>query len=205
MPEEIRDLIDKINQDGIRAAEEKAREIEAAAKQRADEVLDRARLDAEKIVAVAHERIRREEESEKTLLAQAGRDLLLSLRIEIIAMLRRIMVSDIREALTPEALSRLLSDVIRHQSAGEKGDIVVFLKKEDLEALEKNFLQRLREETMKKIVLKPAEEISGDFVISFDSGRSCHDFSDKALADYIGRYLKPKLQGILEDAKEGMK
>ncbi|MDD1661736.1 MAG: hypothetical protein LUQ49_04665, partial [Methanomicrobiales archaeon] len=107
--------------------------------------------------------------------------------------------------LTPEALSRLLSEVIRHHGAGEEGDIVVFLKKEDLESLEKNFLQRLREETKKGIVLRPSDEIAGGFVISFDSGRSCHDFSDKALAEYIGRYLKPKLQGILQGAREGMK
>jgi len=205
MPEEIRDLIEKINQDGIRAAEEKARGIEALARQRADQILDRAKLEAEEMVAAAHERIRREEEGEKILLAQAGRDLLLSLRTEINAMLGRIMASEIQQALTPEALSRLLSDVIRHYSAGEKGDIVVFLKREDLETLEKNFLQRLREETKKNIVLRPSDEIAGGFVISFDSGRSCHDFSDKALAEYIGRYLKPKLQGILQGASEGMK
>lgn len=205
MADEIRDLIEKINEEGIRAAEEKGREIEAAARARADEILEKARLEAERMVAAAHERIRREEESEKTLLAQAGRDLLLSLRIEINAMLGRIMASDIRGTLTPEALARLLSEVIRHHGAGEKGDIEVFLSKEDLESLEKNFLQRLREEAKKDIVLRPSDEIAGGFVISFDSGRSSHDYSDKALAEYIGRYLKPKLQGILQGAREGMK
>ena len=45
----------------------------------------------------------------------------------------------------------------------------------------------------KKIILKPAEEISGGFTISFDNGKSCYDFTDKALAEYIGTYLKPKL------------
>jgi vacuolar-type H+-ATPase subunit E/Vma4 len=199
MADEIRDLIEKINEDGIRAAEEKARVIEAAAKQRADEILDGARLEAERILAAAHERICREEESGKTLLAQAGRDLLLSLRTEMNAMLGRIMASDIQEALTPAALSRLLSEVVGHSPA-EKGDIVVFLSREDLEALERNFLQKLREETKKSIVLKPAEEISGGFTLSFDSGRSCYDFTDRALAEYIGAYLKPKLNKILQEA-----
>jgi len=200
MPEEIRDLIEKINQDGIKAAEEKAQKIEALARQRADDILDQARREAEKMVAAAHERIRREEGSEKTLLAQAGRDLLLSLRNEMNAMLGRILVSEIRQALTPEALFRLLSEVVKHYSAGEHGDIAVFLAKEDLETLEKNFLQKLREETEKNIVLRPAEEISGGFLISFDSGRSLYDFSDKALAEYIGAYLKPRLNRILQEA-----
>jgi V/A-type H+-transporting ATPase subunit E len=200
MVDEIRDLIEKINQEGIRAAEEKARNIETAARQRADEILIQARLEAERMIAAAEEKIRREEANEKALLAQAGRDLLLSLRKEIQAMLGRIIASDTGQSLTPEALSRLVSDVVHRYSPGEQGDILVSLKKEDLEILEKHFLHRLREETKRNIVLRPAEEISGGFVISFDSGRSAYDFTDRALADYIGTRLKPKVRGILEDA-----
>jgi vacuolar-type H+-ATPase subunit E/Vma4 len=48
--------------------------------------------------------------------------------------------------------------------------------------------------------LRPAEEISGGFTISFDDGKSCYDFTDKALAEYIGIYLKPKLNQILMEA-----
>jgi len=200
MAEEIRDLIEKINQEGIKAAEEKAQNIEAAAKQRADDMLAQAGLEAEEMIAAAKDRIRREDEKGKTLLAQAGRDLLLSLRKEINAMLGRIVVSDIQQALAPEALFKLLSEVVRNFSTGENSDITVLLNKEDLETLEKNFLYKLREETKKKIILKPAEEISGGFTISFDSGKSCYDFTDKALAEYIGTYLKPKLNQILQEA-----
>jgi V/A-type H+-transporting ATPase subunit E len=200
MAEEIRDLIEKINLEGIKAAEEKAQNIEAAAKQRADEMLAQARLEAEEMIAAAKDRIRREDEKGKTLLAQAGRDLLLSLRKEINAMLGRIVVSDIRQALTPEALSKLLSEVVRNYSAGESSDITVFVKKEDLEILEKSFLHKLREETKKTIILRHAEEISGGFTISFDDGKSCYDFTDRALAEYIGTHLKPKLNQILQEA-----
>jgi V/A-type H+-transporting ATPase subunit E len=200
MAEEIRDLIEKINQEGIRAAEVKAQNIEAAAKQRADDTLAQAKLKAEEMIAAANDRIFREDEKGKTLLSQAGRDLLLSLRKEINAMLGRIVVSDIQQALTPEALFRLLSEVVRNYSAGESSDITVFLNKDDLETLEKKFLHKLREETKKKIILKPAEEISGGFTISFDDGKSCYDFTDKALAEYIGSYLKPKLTQILKEA-----
>jgi V/A-type H+-transporting ATPase subunit E len=200
MAEEIRDLIEKINQEGIRAAEEKAQNIEAAAKQRADDTLAQAKLEAEEMIAAAKDRIFREDEKGKTLLAQAGRDLLLSLRKEINAMFGRIVVFDIQQSLTPEALFRLLSEVVRNYSAGESSDITVFINKEDLETLEKKFLHKLREETKKKIILKPAEEISGGFTISFDDGKSCYDFTDKALAEYIGTYLKPKLNQILKEA-----
>jgi V/A-type H+-transporting ATPase subunit E len=200
MAEEIRDLIEKINQEGIRAAEEKAYNIEAAAKQRADAMLARVRLEAEEMIAAAKDRIRREDENGKTLLAQAGRDLLLSLRKEINAMLGRIVVSEIQQVLTPEALFKLISEAVRNFSAGQGSDITVLLNKKDMETLEKNYLHKLAEETKKKIILSPSEEISGGFTISFDSGKSCYDFTDTALAEYIGSYLKPKLNQILQEA-----
>ena len=150
MAEEIRDLIEKINQEGIRAAEEKAQNIEAAAKQRADDILAQARLEAEEMIAAAKDRIRREDEKGKTLLAQAGRDLLLSLRKEINAMLGRIVVSDIQQVLTPEALFKLLSEVVRNYSAKEGSDITVLLNKETWKSWKKIFCIKLREETKKK-------------------------------------------------------
>jgi len=202
MAEEIRDLIEKINQEGIKAAEEKAQNIEAAAKQRANDILIQARLEAEEMIAAAKDRIRREDEKEKTLLAQAGRDLLLSLRKEINVMLGRIMVSDIQQALTPEILFKLLSEMVKNISVAESSDITVLLNKVDLETLEKNFLHKLKKETKIKIILRPAEEISGGFIISFDSGKSYYDFTDKSLAEYIGTYLKPKLNKILQEAIE---
>ncbi|MCU0631801.1 MAG: hypothetical protein MUC66_02360 [Methanolinea sp.] len=200
MAEEIRDLIDKINQDGIQAAEEKATHIEAHAKQKADEIIASSRLEAERIIAAAQERIQQEEEREKALLAQAGRDLLLSLRNEMNAMLERIIVPDVRQALSPEVLSGLISTIARQYNEGEHENIEVLLTKEDLEVLERHYFSRLKEETKKNIILRPAEEISGGFIISFDSGKSCYDFSDRSLAEYIGTYLKPKLNRILRES-----
>jgi vacuolar-type H+-ATPase subunit E/Vma4 len=202
MPEEIRDLIEKINQEGIRAAEEKAKTIEDEAKQRSDAILSRARAEADGMISAANERIRREDQKERALLAQAGRDLLLSLREEINAMLGRIVVSDIRQGLTPDALFRLISEIIRNYNVKEGSDIIVSLNKKDLELMEQHYMDKLRQEAARGFTLQPGEEIQGGFTISFDNGKSCYDFTDKALAEYIITYLKPKLKKILEEAVE---
>lgn len=200
MAEEIRNLIEKIQQEGIQAAEDKSRQIQDEAKQRANEIIVKAKSEAEKILAAAKERILQMEEKERILLVQAARDMLLSLREEINAMLQRIMISEIRQSLTEEALFKILSELIKGCGIKHSCDIVVLLKKEDAEALEKKFLHKLKEEFGKGIVLKSSEEITGGFSISFDSGKSRYDFTDKALAEYIGVYLKPKLNQILRGA-----
>jgi vacuolar-type H+-ATPase subunit E/Vma4 len=202
MPEEIRDLIEKINQEGIRAAEERAKTIEDEARQRSDAILSRAQAEADAMISAAKERIRLEDERERALLAQAGRDLLLSLRGEINAMLGRVVVSDIRQGLSAEALFRLLSEIIRNYNAKERSDIIVSLNRKDLELMEQHYMDKLRHEVAKGITLQPGEDIQGGFTISFDNGKSYYDFTDKALAQYIITYLKPKLKKILEEAVE---
>lgn len=197
MPEELKDLIDKINEEGVRAAEEKAREIALSAKAAADEALARANKEAKKIIADAEERAIKMKENQKTLLKQAARDLLISLRKEINTMLERIIVSNVQKILTPEELAKMLTELVKGR--GEGGDIVISLNKEDIGKLEKAFFGELKDRAKKGITIKPSEDIQAGFVISYDSGRSYYDFTDKALADYISTYLKPKLADILKE------
>ena len=200
MSDEIKNLIEKINQEGIKSAEEKAAQIESEAKKRAAEILKSAKLDAEKVIKDAQGQAQLMDEKEKALLAQAGRDLLLTLREEINSMLERIVAREIRQAMTPQYLSGIISELIHKTCAQGSSNITIALKKEDLDVLESNFLAKLIEETKRQIVLKPSGEISGGFTVSFDNGKSQYDFTDKALAEYIGGYLKPKLAQILNSA-----
>ena len=200
MTEDIKGLIEKINQEGVAAAEAKASEIEKQAGQRAEEIVTRANKESQRLLAEATQKIKVAEEKQRQLLAQAGRDFLLSLRKEISAAIERIILADVRQTLAPEAMYKILAEVIKHYGAGEKSEAVILLKPEDAEALKKHYLAKLKEETSKGITLKPSEEISGGFTLSFDAGRSQIDFTDQALADYIGNYLKPQLNQILKEA-----
>ncbi|MFA5144873.1 MAG: hypothetical protein WC723_02565 [Candidatus Omnitrophota bacterium] len=200
MAEEIKDLIEKIYGEGVQAAEAKAAEIEKQAKLEAENILKKAKKQSEESTAVAEERISRMEDKSKALLAQAGRDLLLSLKQEINASLERLVIADVRLALNPEALQKIILEAIKAYGGEHKQEIVITLKKEDAEQLQKHFLARLKEETKKNIVLKPSEEVPGGFTISFDAGKSQFDFTDKALAEYISLYVKPSLKEILQEA-----
>ncbi len=198
MAEDIKALIEKINQEGVIAAEEKAKEIEKKARFAADEILKKAQAQADKILKEVRDEISRMQEKEKSLLNQAGRDLLLVLRQEINVMLNKLIGSQVKEALSSDNLFKILSKVIQGACPAEKGEIIISLNKEDLKVLESGFLAKLKEETKKRIFLAAADDIHAGFVISFDAGKSQFDFSDKALAEYIGTFLKPKLKDILQ-------
>ena len=56
MAEEIKELIEKIQQEGIQIAEDKARQIEAQAREQAEEILLEAKQQAAKIISEAEEK-----------------------------------------------------------------------------------------------------------------------------------------------------
>lgn len=197
MAEEIRNLIEKIQEEGIKAGEDKAKEIEAEGKRKAASILEKAESGAEKILAEAKEKVTRMEENAKASIRQAGRDLLLSLKQELQEMLERLVQSSMAETLSPSEMAKILHELIKKFAHSGKEDIWVWLKKEDEEKLEKEFLTRLKEETRRGIVLKSSQDIAGGFIISFDAGKSHFDFTDKALAVHMGTFLKPHLNQIL--------
>lgn len=200
MAEEIRELIEKINEEGVKAAEEKAKAIEDEARRQADAIIKKAEAQAERQISAAKEKIARMEASSRSSLSQAGRDLVLSLRKEITAILDKIIQAHLHKALGPDELADIIKSLIKENAGKEvKGDIIISLKKEDLEKLERSLLGSLKEELKKGVTLKPSEEIQAGFTISYDQGKSHYDFTDKALAEYIASHLKPRLAEILKE------
>jgi len=203
MPQELSDLIQKIQEEGVATAERKAQDIEEEAKHAASEIVQSAKKEAQGLISEAKQEISRIEKGGEESLKQSGRNLLLTLKKEISSMLDRFVVSDVRKALSPDDLTKILTQLIKN-SQNQK-DIIVSVSKEDREKLEKGFLSGLKEEVKKGITLKRAEDIRGGFIISFDKGKSHFDFTDAALAAYIASFLKPKLALLLKDAASGSK
>lgn len=198
MAEELKNLIEKIQEEGVRAAEERAREIEEEAGKKAGEIIRKAEEKAKDLAGKAEERIRKAESSSRDSLKQAGRDMILSLRKEILAMLERLITSHVNKALSPAEIAKIIQSIVKECTAEEKKHLVISLGKEDTKKVEQGFLSALREETRKGITLNPSDDIRGGFTISFDDGKSFYDFTDKALAQYIALYVKPKLAEILQ-------
>jgi len=198
MAEDIKGLIEKIQQEGIETAGEKARQIEGQAAQRAGGIVKEAEKKALQLIDKAKAEIARMERGANASLKQAGRDLILSLREEINAMLERIVASQVRAALTPEEMSKIIASLIKEMSGRKEGEIVVSLKEKDLKKIEKAVLYKLADEVKKTVSLRPAGEIGAGFIISYDSGKSHFDFTDKAIAGYLSLRLKPELAELLK-------
>lgn len=199
MAQEIKDLIEKIQQEGLRIAEEKAEKIKSGAESEAQKIIAQARAQAEKIVEQANIETKRMQEAARASLKQSGRDLLISLRKEISSMLDKLIKADLRQALDPKELAAIIHALVKNTPLSLGSEIIVTLKQEDKEKLEKQFLSELVQETKKKVTLKSSDSVNGGFVISFDAGRSVFDFSSDSLAEYLANVLRPELAKFIKN------
>ncbi|MDD5116807.1 MAG: hypothetical protein PHW98_07125 [Candidatus Omnitrophica bacterium] len=199
MAQEIKDLIAKIQQEGVKKAQDLSGQIQAKAHEEAQKIIVQAKEEAQKIIVRAHDEEKNTRQSMEQALSQAGRDFLISLRARVNEMLDKLVAQDIRQALTPEELSRIISGLIKGAVSKPGAEIIITLSPEDHKHLEKSFLKKLIEETKSEIVLKSSDQINAGLRISFDSGRSHFDFSDSSLAEYISAKIRPELGRILKE------
>lgn len=202
MSQRVQELIDQIKADGIQAADQKAKEIEGNARTEAQKVIAEAQARARQIVAGAEAQARKIQESTRIALRQSARDALLALRKEIERLLQKIISRQIGDALPPERLADIIGEVVRKsvETKLADDDIRVTLGREDLGRLKDGFIAKLQKEIKQPIQLRPADDMAKGFTISFDEGKSCFDFSDAALAEYLGAYLNTQVAALLKEA-----
>lgn len=202
MTQQVQELIDKIKQEGVHAAEQKAAEIEAEAKRKAEETVNKAKREAEKILNTAKEEVKKLKESTHASLQQAARDTVLSLRQEVERILQRLVRHEVAESLTGEHLARILEAVATGALKGDhlEADIRITVSQKDLHHLEKGLLSKLQKQIKHPIKLQASDDIAHGFTISYDGGRSCFDFSDASLAQFLGSFVNSQVSALIKES-----
>jgi len=200
MPENLKALLEKINQEGVKSAEEKARQIEDKARKDAEKILGDAKKLADEIIQKAKTEAEKTRVSANLSVKQASRDLLLGLKEDIKKTLNKIMAIEIAKSMSSEEIAGILANLIEKYADknGQAGDIKVLVKKEDLEKIKNTFISKLKDKVKAGVEFRPSQNINAGFSISFDKGKSYFDFSDEGLLETLCVYLNPELAKIIK-------
>ena len=76
MAQQIQELINKIKQEGIEAAEQKSKELDLQAQAKAQKIIDEAKINAQKIVQDGKKEIEQMKITTQAALKQSSRDML---------------------------------------------------------------------------------------------------------------------------------
>lgn len=201
MDVQLKELLEKINKDGVQTAEQKASEIVTAAEKKAASLIDSAKKDAAKIVADGKADAARSEAGGKAAIAQAGRDLVLKTKTELETLFSAIVDSEVKNAMSGKVLEEAIITIVKGWA--EKGDYVVQLADKDFKELEKGLTSKLAAELKKGTEIKPFAGVESGFRLTEKDGGSYFNFTAEAVAANLSELLNPNLSEIVnESAKE---
>jgi len=197
MDVQLKEIIDKIKNDGIRKAEEEAARIIGEAQDEASEIIRKAEENAKLIRNNTEAEIHKMENSGKGALRQAGRDLILTVKGEIRSIFDRLLEKEVRGVLNVELLSNVVLAAVKNIPEQEKDEIDVLIPAELSSKVEPALIAKLKAEIASGIEIKPFKELDAGFRIAMKDGSAFYNFSDKEIAAMLGRYLNPRFLDFL--------
>ena len=198
MDVQVKELIEKIKNDGIKNAEESAASIISDAEKKASALIEKAEKEAAEIKSQAQNEASRMEQAGKEALKQSGRDLLLNVRKDVEALFDKVVKTGTGEVLKGDSLKECIVSVMKSWDSAEVKDLTVLVPEKQLKEMEADMLSKLKAEIEKGLEIKPFNDIEAGFRISSKDGRAFYDFSDDELMTMLSKYLNPGLMTILE-------
>ncbi len=199
MAEQLQELLERINREGVEKAEKKAAGIVAAAEARAAEIVEAAEKEAAEKQAGAETAAEHLKENAEKAISQSARNVLLSLEEEVQKYFDRILTTAIGESMTPEAMTTAILKLVEKAAAQIGGDdkVEVALAPEDAKKISDGLLASFRKEAEGTLTINPVPSVEAGFTVSFDGGKSSYDFTDTGLRELISTYLSPHLKEII--------
>ena len=199
---QLQELIDKIKNDGVDAAETEADAILKSAKDEAEKIISNAKAEADKIMLNAKAENERMVKSSEDAIRQAGRNLLISFRESVAKELNAVVGEAVSAAYSSENLAQLIVKVVENWvSKPDAEDISVILSADDLKELEQTLLSSLKDKMLKGVTLKSNDSLDGGFRIAVNESGAYYDYSAEAVVEMVSNYLSPKVTALLKEAE----
>jgi V/A-type H+-transporting ATPase subunit E len=201
---QLQELIDKIKRDGIESASTEAARLKAQAEDDAKRSVEAARRAAEGIIAKARTDADRTEKAGIAAVGQASRNVVLTFKTEIQAILDRIIAQETAASLNDEVLKALLPEILKGWAGQGKDSLDLILNEAQLKKLASYFNDKLAGELKAGLELKSDRNLAAGFRIANKDGSAYYDFSADSVAELLSAYLNPALGETLKDSVKGI-
>ena len=192
MAEELQQLLEKIQRDGVDKANAEAAAIVAKAKAEADALVKKAKEDAAAAEAKGKADAEAYAARAKETISQAARDTVLKVKEDVTKLLTKLLAQDVTAALANEAVplaAAAVKELVTGSAAAEVAAAPKFV-----DALRAQLAAQAQDGV--KVV---ADEMTGaGFTVKLDNGRVEHDFTDAAIANALAQHLRADLAALLK-------
>jgi len=207
MPEELQNLLKRIEEDGVMKAESRAKEIVDAATEKSESMIREAGEKSDAILKKAEEDAKTFTNRAHKSLEQAARDVVLTVGESIKKVLGGIVHREVSASMDADTLRKMLVVLLESYCKAESGtpriDILLdpTMKKEITDYIMSHFAERLKQ----GIEIKGDNTVTAGFRVSIADEEVQHDFTAEAVTDALCELLRPELADIVRDATAGKK
>ena len=191
MAEELQQLLEKIQRDGVDKANAEAAAIVAKAKAEAEAIVKKAQEDAAAAEAKGKADAEAYAARARETISQAARDTVLKVKEDVTKLLTQLLAQDVSAALATEAVP-LAAAAVKELVTGSGAEVAASAKLVD--ALRAQLAAQAQNGV--KVV---ADEMTGaGFTVKLDNGRVEHDFTDAAISEALAQRLRADLAALLK-------
>ena len=191
MAEELQQLLEKIQRDGVDKANAEAAAIVAKAKEEANALVKKAQEDAAAAEAKGKADAEAYAARARETINQAARDTVLKVKDDVTKLLTQLLAQNVSAALATEAVP-LAAAAVKELVTGSGAEVATSAKLVD--ALRAQLAAQAQNGV--KVV---ADEMTGTgFTVKLDNGRVEHDFTDAAISEALAQRLRPDLAALLK-------
>jgi len=201
MAEELKSLLERIQQDGVERAESERARIVEEAEAKADAIL----AEAEQKAAAAREAAEQDaaafrQRAERSL-QQAARDVVLSVGETLKRAMDGLVKTEVNAAMDEDTVKTLVQSMVEAY-AGRQGEsrLEVLVAPEQRETLESYFREQFADRMRGGIDIKGDDSVVSGFRVAMDAGRVQHDLTGPAIAEAMSRLLRPRIGAIVKQS-----
>lgn len=185
----VKDLLDRINEEGVNSALEEKNKIIEEAKKEASEIIEKAKAEASSIVEEANKSRDLLIEQGESSLQQTARNIRLSIKNELNEMFALALNDKIKSNLNSNDWVSIIKEVIK--SVDDK-DKVLELSSKLYNSISKDVFASLSVKNVKEHV-----RLKSGFKLVINNGKAYYDFSDDELVELLKPYLSEGLNRII--------
>ncbi len=199
----VKDLIETIKKEGIQEASKQGEDIVKSSEKKAEQIVINAREEAKTILDDAKVNAQKVKDGAEKAMAQAARNLVISLKQEITALFQKVTQRKIAKALNPSAVKDLIVLIIEKWEMSENfPGVEILVGKQNLKELEEHLKKALSEEWKNGVVIKPVDSVQAGFQIGEKDGNVHYNFTDKGITEILSEYLNPQMAKFLEESSK---
>jgi V/A-type H+-transporting ATPase subunit E len=194
MTEDLQQLLEKIQRDGVDKAQTEADAILKKAKTDSAALINSAQAEADKLKSDAQQEAEAYAARAKESVTQSARDVLLQVEQSVTELLTILLQKDVNTALnSEEVVAALVEDAVKtYISGGESIEVAA------VDKMATALRAKLAKEAVEGVTVVTDQTTGSGFRIKLADGRIEHDFTGAAVTAALSRQLRPGLAALLK-------